>query len=301
MLPVSDTLLGTILATTASLMFAFQYLFVRLGTQKGSVSEVIWVSLLSNVVILVPPALVLYDFSMSTEAMLAFVGAGLSGSLFARICMFTSIQRLGASRTSPIAASNALFATMLAVLVLDETLTAVHFLGVVLIVAGVAVISYETAETKSVDLSRRELTVLFLVPILGAVFLGIEPIFISLALGAGGSIIPGTAVVVTTAFVGFTVYTRASAGLPSPSVLRQPYLKWYLAAGIATTFGLLAAFTALQTAPVAIAVPLIQTSPLLVICLSALFLSSQLERVTPTVLVSTVIIIVGATIVSLSG
>ncbi|WP_121823052.1 EamA family transporter [Halostella salina] len=301
MLQLSDALLGTILATTASLMFAFQYLFVRLGTREGSVSEVIWVSLLSNVVILVPPALVLYDVSMSTEALLAFAGAGLSGSLFARICMFTSIERLGASRTSPIVASNALFATLLAVVVLDESLTAVHFLGVVLIVAGVAVISYETAESQRVEVSRRELALLFFVPILGAVFLGIEPIFISLALGAGGSIIPGTAVVVTTAFIGFTVYTRATTGLPSPSIVRQPYMKWYIAAGVATTFGLLAAFTALQTAPVVIAVPLIQTSPLLVIGLSALFLSSRLERVTPAVLVSTVIIILGATIVSLSG
>ena len=301
MLQLPAALLGTILATTASLMFAFQFLFVRLGTQEGSVSDVIWFSLLSNVVILVPPTLVLYDFSMSTKAMLAFAGAGLSGSLFARICMFTSIKRLGASRTSPVVASNALFATLLAVVVLDETLTAVHFLGVVLIVAGVALISYETAERKSVDLARRELALLFFVPILAAVFLGIEPIFISIALDAGGSIIPGTTIVVTTAFVGFTVYAWAGSGLPSPSVVQQPFLKWYLAAGVTTTFGLLAVFTALQTASVVIAVPLIQTSPLLVIGLSTLFLSSQLEWVTPAVLVSTVIIIIGATIVSLSG
>jgi drug/metabolite transporter (DMT)-like permease len=301
MVPVSDALLGTILATTASLMFAFQYLCVRKGTQEGSVSHIIWVSLLSNVVIVVPPALILYDFSMSTEALLAFAGAGLTGSLFARICMFTSIERLGASRTSPIVASNALFATLLAVVLLDETLTTVHFLGVVMIVAGVAVISYETAESKRVDVTRRQLTVLFVVPILGALFLGMEPIFISFALEDGGSIVPGTAVVMTTAFAVFSVYTGATTGLPSTSVVRESYFRWYLGAGVATTFGLLAAFTALQTVPVAIAVPLIQTSPLLVIGLSTLFLPSKLERVTTAVLVSTVIIIAGAIIVSLSG
>ena len=127
MFQFSDTLLGTVLATTASLMFAFQYLFVRLGTQEGSVSDVIWVSLLSNVVILVLPALLMYDFAMSTQAILASATAGLSGSLFGRICMFTSNKRLGASRTSPIVASNALFVTLLAVLVLGESLTVVHF------------------------------------------------------------------------------------------------------------------------------------------------------------------------------
>ncbi|MCW8173259.1 hypothetical protein D8S78_20125 [Natrialba swarupiae] len=94
---------------------------------------------------------------------------------------------------------------------------------------------------------------------------------------------------------------RGTTGLPSPSLVRKPYFKWYIAAGVATTFGLLAAFSAIQIAPVAIAVPLIQTSPLLVIVLSMLFLSSKLEKVTPAVLVSTVIIIVGATIVTLVG
>lgn len=301
MVAMSNALLGTILATTAATMFAFQYLFVRLGTQKGSVTELIFITLLTSVLILVPTTVVLYDFSMPLEAALAFVGAGLSGSLFARICMFTSIKRIGASRTSPIVASNALFATILAVVVLGESLTVVHLVGVLLIVVGVAVISYQTSESRDVDATRRELVVLFSVPILASVFLGIEPIFVSLGLDAGASIIPGTTIAVVAAFVGFAYYTWTTTGLPSRSLLGKPYFKWYVGASIATTVGLLAAFTALQIAPVAIAVPLIQTSPLIVLVLSALFLSSKLERVTPAIVGSTLIIIVGAIIVSLSG
>jgi len=301
MVAVSDAVLGTVLATTASLLFAFQYLFVRLGTRKGSVTEVTFVSLLSNVVILVPPTLLVFDISMSQRAMLGFAGAGLAGSLFGRICIFESIKRLGANRTSPIVATNALFATLLAVLILDETLTPLHLVGVVLIVGGVAGISYQTAESNAVDTTRTELAVLMLVPVLAAVFIGLEPIFISMALADGGTIVPGTAIVVTTAFVGFTPYAWARGELPSVATASKPYAKWYVLAGVATTFGLLAAFTAVQTAPVAIAVPLIQTSPLLVIGLSALFLSPQLEEVTPTIVAATLVIIVGAIIVSLSG
>lgn len=301
MLGISTALLGAILATIAALMFAFQYLFVRLATQEGTVTEVIFVTLLSNVLLLVPVTVVLYDFSMSLTGVLAFVAAGLAGSLFARICSFTSIKRIGASRTSPIVSSNALFATILAVVVLDETLTAIHFLGIVLIVAGVAVISYQTSESSDVDATRRELAILFVFPILAAVFLGIEPIFVSIGLDAGASIIPGTAIAVSSAFVGFTYYTWAKTGLPSTSLIGEEHFKWYVGAGIATTVGLLAAFTALETAPVVIAVPLIQTSPLLVLGLSAMFMSSKLERVTPTIVGSTMIIIAGAVIVSLSG
>ncbi|WP_323192263.1 EamA family transporter [Halostella sp. PRR32] len=302
MLQLSDALLGTILATVASLMFAFQYLFVRLGTQKGSVTDVVFVTLLSNVVLLIPPAVLLYDISaMSTEAIAAFAAAGLSGSLFARIFSFSSIQRIGANRTSPIVSANALFATLLAVLVLGESLTPFHLVGVVLIVAGIAVISYQTEESMALEVSRRDLTLLMTLPILAAVFLGIEPIFVSIALAEGGSILPGSAIVVTTAFAGFAVYTGVTSGLPSPSIAREPYAKWYLGAGVATTLGLVAAFSALETAPVVIAVPLIQTSPLIVVGLSSVFLSSKLEEVTPLIVVSTVMIIVGATVVSLSG
>lgn len=301
MFGISDALLGTVLATTASILFAFQYLFVRLGTRNGTVTEVVYITLVCGVVFLVPVSLLLYDISMSPTGALAFVAAGLCGSLFAHICMFTSIQRIGASRTSPIVASNALFATILAVLVLDESLTPVHFLGVVLIVAGVAAVTYQTSESTEVDASRRELAKLFVLPIMAAVLLGIEPIFVAIGLSAGVSIVPGTAISVVAAFVGFTYYTWAKTGLPSWDLLRQDYFKWYLGAGITTTVGLLAAFTSLQIAPIVIAVPLIQTSPLVVLGLSAVFLPSKLERVTPLIVGSTVIIIVGAIIVSLSG
>ncbi|MCW8173260.1 hypothetical protein D8S78_20130 [Natrialba swarupiae] len=60
---------------------------------------------------------------------------------------------------------------MLAVLVLDESLTLVHLFGVILIVAGVTLISYDTAEGKRVNLTRRELAILFSFPFLPQCFL----------------------------------------------------------------------------------------------------------------------------------
>lgn len=301
MFRLSEPLLGATLAVTASFMFAFQYLFVRLGTREGTVSDIVFVTLLGNVVILVPPAVVVYDFSMTGRALLGFTGTGLSGSLFARICMFSSIERIGANRTAPIVASNALFATLLAVFVLDESLTAPHFLGIVTIVVGVAAISYQTAESTAVTATRSELAILLVIPMSAALLLGSEPIFLSIALAEGAPLVPGTAVAVTAAFLGYTVYTGATTGLPSPSIVSEPYITWYVAAAVVTTIGLVTAFTAIEIAPVTVAVPLIQTSPLLVVGLSAVFISPQLEEVTPLIVVSTILIIGGAIVVSLSG
>lgn len=301
MIPVSDTLFGVVLATLAALMFAFQFLFVRLGTRDGSVSDVILVSLLCNVLIVVPPAVFLFDRSMTFHAAAAFVGAGVFGSLFARICMFASIKRIGANRTSPIVASNALFATILAVLLLDESLTAIHFVGIVLIVAGIAVVSYETAESTAIDATRWDFAILLSLPLLAAAFIGLEPIFISYALDDGAGIVPGLAISVSVAFVGFLVYTAATDTLPSRSVIHEPFAKWYVGAGVATTGGLLAAFAALETAPVVVVAPVVQTSPLIVVALSALFLPRTLERVTPRIVAAAVMVVIGAIVVTLSG
>lgn len=298
---ISGPFLGVLLATLAAFMFAFQFLFVRLGTRNGSVSDVILVSLLCNVLIVVPPAVLVYDHSMAPRAAAAFVGAGLFGSLFARICMFESIDRIGANRTSPIIASNVLFATILAVLLLDESLTGIHFIGIVLVVAGIAVVSYETAENASVDATPKEFVMLLSLPLLAAAFIGFEPIFVSYALDNGAEIVPGLAIAVSVAFVGFLTYTTVTSTLPSRSVIYEPFMKWYIGAGVATTAGLLAAFAALETAPVVIVAPIVQTSPLIVVALSALFLPKTLEKATARIVIAALMVVVGATVVTLSG
>ena len=78
-------------------------------------------------------------------------------------------------------------------------------------------------------------------------------------------------------------------------------MRWYVAAGVTSAVGLLAYFAALETVPVVIAIPIIQTAPLLVIVLSIAFLPRQLERVTWRLVAAAVIVVVGATLVSLAG
>ncbi|MFU8870247.1 EamA family transporter, partial [Natronococcus sp.] len=238
-------------------MIAVQYVFVRLGTQNGRISDLMYISLLCNVVITVPPALVWFDVSMSLEAVAFFAAAGLAGSLFGRICIFTSVNLIGANRTSPVVSGNALFATILAVVVLGETLTALHFVGVVMIVVGIVIVSYETAENTSKDYSRRRFAVLMAIPLLAALFISFEPIFISLGLENGGSVVPGIAIMVTAAWIGYTLYLVFDDDLPSRSLVREPYAKWYVGAGVATTIGFVAYFAAIELAPVAVVVPLI--------------------------------------------
>lgn len=294
--------IGIALSVVAALAFAGQYLCVRLGTDRGSVTDIMLVSLLCNVVLVVPAAVLVHypEYSFTRLSVVSFVAAGLSGSLLARLCMFKSVETIGASRTSPVVSANVFFATLLAIALLGETLTTAHLLGIVLIVCGVAYFSWETA-TDDPERPLREVGFSLLLPLSAAAFIGFEPIFVSMGLSEGTPLLPGFAIKASVATLGFVAYLRFSGVRPRASFRRTPQLKWYLGAGVTSTVGIGAYFAALEIAPVVLVVPLLQTSPLLVVVLSAVFLPRRLERVTWRLAAAACVVVVGATIVSLSG
>ena len=293
--------LGVGLATAAAVIFAVQYLFVRLATDGGSITDIMLVSLLTNVVVMVPLTLLIHGVPrLSTIAVLSFVAAGISGSLLARLCMFKSVEAIGASRTSPVVASNVFFATILAIVVFGERLTLSHFFGIVLIVVGVAAISWETAHDADPDVSIRELGLSLALPLLAALFIGFEPIFVAYGLATGSPVLPGVAIKALAATIGFVAYLALTNGFRVGMLRWGPYMKWYLGAGLTSTAGIAAYFSALEIAPVVLVVPLLQTSPLVVVVLSALFLPERLERVTWRLVASSAVVVVGAMLVSVS-
>lgn len=300
---MSGPALGVFFATLSATLWAVQYLCVRVGTDDGAVTDALFVTLLCNVFLVLPIVVAFYWSSFvelfTPVSVLSFVAAGMAGTLFARLLMYESVNTIGASRTSPIIAANVFFATILAVVFLGERLTTLHFLGIVFIVGGVAVISWETASSEP-DQSLREVGLSILLPVTAAAAIGFEPIFISYGLSEGTPVLPGFLVMATAATVGFVGYLTA-VGRRIRVPIRTPSMVWYVGAGVSSTISLVAYFAALEVAPVVIVVPLLQTTPLIVLVLSAVFLPQRLERVTLKVVTAAAVVVVGATIVSLSG
>ncbi|WP_226006867.1 DMT family transporter [Natrinema salinisoli] len=302
-LEASNSLLGVGLASVAAVGFAGQFLCVRLGTDDGEVIDAVLVVLLCNVAIVVPAAFLShsppYSALFTPLSAVSFAAAGIAGMFVARLLMFTSIDALGASITSPVIASNVLFATIFAVVLLGERLTASHFAGIVLIVSGIAVVSWETTATGP-DRSVRETGTMLALPVAAAVCIGIEPIFVSTGLAEGTPILPGLAVMATVATAGFTGYL-AWIGTLDRVPLRSASTAWYVAGGVSTTVAFLAYFAALTVAPVVVVMPLLQLTPLLVVVLSLLFLPRRLERVTWRVTAAATVVVLGTTLVSVVG
>jgi len=303
-LDLSTSLQGVLLAVLASVGFAGQFLCIRLGTDTGNVSDAVVVVLLSNVVLIFPTIFVFhappYLDLFTPRSVASFAAAGIAGMVVARVLMFTSIKKLGANITSPVIASNALFATVFAVVFLGERPTTGHYIGIVLIVVGIAVVSWETATAGRTDQSIRQTGSTLLLPVAAAVSIGIEPIFVSTGLAEGTPVLPGLFVMAgsaTLSYIGYLVWTGSLDSIP----IRSSATGWYFAAGVSTTIGFATYFAALEIGSVALVMPLLQLTPLIVVGLSALFLPQRLERVTWRVTASAIVVVIGATVVSVAS
>lgn len=292
---------GVSLAVLAALGLAGQALLVRVGTDSGRTTVALITVFVVNMFVLLPLALVLEypDYGLTPRAVIAFVAAGVVGTMIGRALLFGGIARIGASRAEPIKASMPLHATVLAVVVLGESITAGHFGAVVLIVVGVALVSWEGSRSSVAGVDGVPLVGLAL-PFAAAFFFGLEPILAKIGLAEGTPYLVGLALKMVAAAVGFTAYLAWRGQLPARAELLEANTRWYVAAGVSSSVFLLAYYAALSVAPVAIVVPIMQSSPLFVTALSLAFLQ-RLERVTPRLVAAAGVVVLGDVLVTLAS
>jgi drug/metabolite transporter (DMT)-like permease len=294
------SLIGILLALVAAIALACQAITIRLATREGRSNDVLLVVMIVNVVIFVPLVFLLIPSPTITPiSFLAFVAAGIVGTVLGRAFFFAGIKRVGASRAEPIKASMPLHATLLAVIILREGVTSLHFAGVILIVLGIALVSWEGMATDRIDGKATDWHGLTL-PLIAAFFFGLEPIFASIGLQEGTSLFVGLTIKTIAALSVFVLYLIWRDSLPGREDVFNEDFRWVVLAGLSSTGFLLAYYAGLSVSRVSIVVPIVQTSPLLVVAMSIVFLS-RLERVTPKLIVSATIIVAGGIIVTLAG
>lgn len=229
--------------------------------------------------------------ALPAAAVGAFVLAGLVGTGVGRIASFAGIHRVGASINSAGISSRPLFATLLALVLLGEDVGAQVATGVVLLVAGVAVLSV----SKGGDIG------------------GWRPRDLLLPLGAAAAFALadvvrrfGFTTTPATALQGVTLNETAGAVVLAAYLLarRRGDLRVsrrvagvFAASGLLNAVSLLLFFVALDVGPVAVASSLIATTPLFTTLLAYLFLG-DLERVTRGVVAGGALVVVGAGLIT---
>jgi drug/metabolite transporter (DMT)-like permease len=249
-----------------------------------------------NLALLVPVVGTIYypQFGLTPTSVGAFAVGGILGSLLARFYLFVGIERLGASRTEPLKSLFPLVALVAAVVLLGETLSARLVVGTLVLLAGVVGVTWESRNNAG-TLSGRALWIAMGFPLAAAVLLGIDPVFTRIGLSEGTPPLVGTTVRVAAAAGGFLVYLgwKRFRGTQLEAFALN---RWILAASLCNTLYLAAYLIALGLAPISVVAPILGATPLIVV-LGGAVLTPGLERVTPKLVVSVVVVVVGVILV----
>ena len=202
---------------------------------------------------------------LASPAMSYYLISGCIQPLFARALFYEGITRIGVSRAGPLRGIEPLFATAIAMVVFQEQPGWWVFLGTLLIVTSLWLISgKQQGETK-----WRLIDALF--PISAALISAISQSLRKQALQIIPDPFVAVAVVTTVSLIlllGFVAATRRTHQLK----MNPEALRFFLCASVIATLAQVANFVALARGELSVIIPLLNTTPLFTVFFSAIFL-----------------------------
>lgn len=135
---------GVVFGLLASLGFGSTAILVRLGVQSVRPTTGAWVSLLTGTLVVLILALVFARHDFADLVPVAFFWIGVMGFLnfaMGRLLNIFSIQKVGATRASPLFSLAPLSAMAFAIIFLGEVPNALMLVGTFLVVVGVGFIT----------------------------------------------------------------------------------------------------------------------------------------------------------------
>jgi drug/metabolite transporter (DMT)-like permease len=274
----------------ASLCFAAASLLAQRGLYIVPTPWGAWVTLVANSVFLLAFHFALYpNAPIFVFENLTFVVVGLFVPGVTRVLTFRGIRTMGSAITSTIVNTTPMFSTGLAMLALAERPGPLVLAGVVLIVGGLVIISWEGSERLW---KRTEL----IFPFLAALLFSMKDVTVRWGLGGTAAPILAAAIAAITSTIEIFLINRyiykQTFILPPKHVLR-----WFVSSGIFTGGSFLFMFLALSMERVSIIAPLINSYAAFVLVLAPL-MARQIERVTPRKVAGAVLVVAGIFLIS---
>ena len=281
-----------IVAIFSAMGWAGDAVFVRLGTGKSNIFAAMLVSYTVSVTCIWTYLLATtpLDF-LHSPAMLYFLISGCLQPLFARALYYEGFTRIGVSRAGPLRGAEPFFATAIAVSFLHEHPTLSVYLGTVLIVASIWVISWR----KSGQAKWRLLDAAF--PLGAALVSAISQTLRKQGLQILPDPFVATATVTSTSLLLLAVFVYVTKRTPLLGMKRESLLFFVCAALIACS-AQVSNFIAIAQGDLSVIIPLLNTTPLFTVIFSALFLRN-VETVTPRIIFGAVVMVAGVVLITL--
>jgi len=223
--------------------------------------------------------------------------AGLSAPCLARLFMYTGIERVGVSRTSPIKETAQFVAAFAAVLVLGEHITAAIGIATILSVFGVVLLSWSSSDNvqmTSNQLQWKKKDLLF--PFGAALLYGVSRVFRKLGMITVTSSWGGATIIATISLLFFCILMPLM-GKKQRLEINKGSFGYFALGGLLGGLGQVCVLAALKSGDVIIVNPLISATPLFALLLTYIFLR-KFERITLQALLGAIIIVIAVIILT---
>ncbi len=259
-----------LLALACALCFGLNPILLKKGfSRTAHVDTAVFIGLVIAVpiyLVMLPLAGGLHWDLVTPNALIGFILGGLFGAGIGRGWNFMAIQRIGASRATAIKNSAPLFTTALAILFLEEQVTAVRWVAILGIIGGLVLLGW-----KSGDAPGRLHRIGVLAAAGAALSYGVRPLFLKLGLEAAD--LPLTAALVgAIAALGPYALTLARRKALLGSDVPAWSLWHFAGAGVLQSLGFLALTSGLAGENVSLIYPITSTSPLFTLAFSRIML-----------------------------
>ena len=279
-----------LVAILSAILYALSFVLARKGMRYSNSATVTVVSLIAMSVMFGIPVAILGVPSWNWTALWLIVIAG-TFQPFIRHLTYQGMQMIGAARTGPLRATHPFWAGLIAVTLLGEVLTPRVFLGNVTVIAGIIAISWQRAQAR-MEVSRwyvlLPMTAAFLAGVAfplrrAALTLTPEPLFFAAVMGVVGLLVVGIA--------------QAVPRLAQRYIWDRRALWAFVWAGAFESLGGAGILYALNKGEVIVVAPITATLPMWILLATVIFLR-DMERVTRTTVLGTVLVVVGIILVT---
>lgn len=295
-LPVTPP--GEVVALFAALVSSVGYVSARRGLDDVSAEVLVTATTAVSVVLLVPLVFVLDQPRLTPAAFAVFVVSGLLGSGLGRFLLSSVIHLVGAGVAHSVKSASPVVAAVFSVLFLGETLTAALAVGILVVVAGLVLLTRATSE----DDGRRTagISTTAAVSVLVVCWFGVTPVVRKYGLSVlDAPLLPALA---TNFFVGMLV-GLAIALYRNPGqlsvALRSDSRRYLVLTGLCWTVAITAYFAALGLADAVVVVPIFNASPLFTVALGIFFLGER-QASRKTTVVGALVTVCGVVLITLA-
>jgi len=273
-------------AIISAAAWAVDSILVRKGTAFSNPSTAALISFFVNTAILGPYIFFQYPLEKIFQpANLFFVVSGIIQPAIVRVLFYVGIVRLGVSRAGPIRGTSPFFSVAIAFFLFQDRPGLIVYLGGILTVAGTWLVSYKRAG----EAKWRPRDLLF--PLGAAMLASVSQNIRKMGLNSTSE--PIIAATVSTATSLFCLFGSVLFSGNMRSIqINRPCLPYYGGAAVFALIGQLCTFIALNGGQISVVAPLINTTPLFVIGLTALFLRGE-EKINRFVVIGVVLLVAG--------